>query len=276
MKAWLLTIAVSLCFCLPVRAQTEADSVFTLPEIPMAPTLLDSAAKAAAVDSISAPWNGWTTVALSGKFKMAGLPLSPSVKIFMQRDSIILISLRAPLMGEAGRAEITPDTVTVVNKTNQTFMQEPLEAVLAGYPGSLSDVQDLLLGRMVIPGAGLLSRQTEEAVDIYAEPDGTLTVVGAEEFRIPGFNYGYAADSSFANCGLMVIPEGKDVSVSLAVNPLPQGYALAFDYRSDTRNYAAELQFNSLQWDASPFGRIKLGRQYRRLQPEEFINYISK
>lgn len=119
------------------------------------------------IDSITSRWLPWNSVSISGKLKMAGLPVSPSMKIYMKRDSALFISLRAPFMGEVGRAEILGDTIMVVNKMKKTYVKESIEKALDHYPGGLADLQDLILGRIVIPGKGLLESGHSPQLEIY-------------------------------------------------------------------------------------------------------------
>jgi hypothetical protein len=240
----------------PVKAQTPvADEV-----------------KSVVVDSITSRWNDWETASISGKFRMAGLPLSPSVKIYMERDSSVFISLRAPLMGEVGRAEITDSAILVVNKMNKTYVEESLDKALAYYPGGISDIQDLLLGRIPIAGFGTLSHEIERVVDVYAEEDGTATLVVNGEAEIPGFNYGFVIDSGFFPAALMVIPEAHpDVAVTLTYEYFVNGYDLTFTYQSEKRNYRGTLELDPPDWTGGSFDPIKLNSKYTRLDFDKFM-----
>lgn len=234
--------------------------------------IVDADERLLAVDSITASWEAWTSVGISGKFRMAGLPLSPSVKIYMVRDSSIFISLRAPLVGEVGRAEIADSTLLVVNKINKTYVEEPIARALAYYPGGVSDLQDLILGRVVIPGFGLLSRELADKVEIYAEADGSSTLVATKESAIPGFNYGYMISPRWLTGALMVLPVDKpDVSVVLSYEYFEKGYDLDFVYQSDKRNYTARLELGRPEYDAKGFDRIKLNSGFTKLPFDKFI-----
>ncbi len=224
------------------------------------------------IDSVSSRWNDWQTVSISGKFKMAGLPLSPSMKIYMERDSSVLISLRAPLMGEVGRAEIVGDTILVVNKMNKTYVEEPIEKTLAYYPGGISDIQDLLLGRIVVPGYGTLSPELADMMEIYASGEGTAAVVPCEAAMLPGFNYGYIVDADWLTDTLMVVPlEKPGVVVTLAYEYFAKGYDIEFAYESEKKNYRAVLELDEPQWDGKGFDRIKLASKYKKLPFDKFI-----
>ena len=234
---------------------------------PVAPDI-----KGIAIDSITAGWNDWTTVSISGKFKMAGLPLSPTVKIFMERDSVIRISLRAPLLGEVGRAEIADSMILVVNKMNKTYVEEPISKALSYYPGGVADLQNLLLGRIVLPGFGLLSPENQESVEIYEGEGGAAMLVASEEAALPGFNYGYLVSPEWLTAALMVLPEKhEDVVVKLEYEYFDNGYDLRFDYISEKKKYQAILELNAPEWEGKGFDAIRINSRFRKLPFDKFI-----
>ena len=69
------------------------------------PVRLDEKAERKAAAKITAYYDDWKTVTLSGKLHIDGLPISPSAKIYMERGKKLVISLRAPLLGEVGTLE---------------------------------------------------------------------------------------------------------------------------------------------------------------------------
>lgn len=228
--------------------------------------------KTLVVDSIVSHWQEWESIGISGKFKMAGLPLNPGVKIFMQRDSSIFISLRAPLLGEVGRAEIADSTILVVNKMNKTYVEEPIDKALAYYPGGVSDLQDLILGRLVIPGYGLLNHELADKVDIYHENNGTFTLVATRETAIPGFNYGYMLTPEWLTGAMMVLPVGHpDIAVVLSYEYFQKGYDIDFVYQSEKKNYRATLELELPEYDVRGFDRIKLNNKFTKLPVDKFF-----
>lgn len=236
-----------------------------------AQTLLPADTTKMVIDSISSRWGDWDKVSISGKFKMAGLPLSPSVKVYMQRDSSIFISLRAPLMGEVGRAEVIDSTLLIVNKMNKTYVEEPIEKALAYYPGGISDLQNLLLGRAVMPGYGPLSPDIAEIAELYGEEDGSTTLIATEEARLEGFNYGYSFTPDCLLQALMVLPlDHPDVAVTLSYEYYEKGYDMEFVYQSEKRNYRATLELNEPDTDGNPMNPIKIGNNFKKLDLADF------
>ena len=75
----------------------------------------------AVINDIIDSYMPWQSAEFSGKLKTDKLPVSPNVKIYMVRDSLLQISVRAPLLGEVGRLNLTHDEVLVVNKMKKIY-----------------------------------------------------------------------------------------------------------------------------------------------------------
>ena len=73
------------------------------------------------VEKMAERFSSWNTVMLSAQLQMDGLPLSPSLKIFMEKGKSMSMSVRAPFIGEAGRLEFANDTVVAVNKMKNVY-----------------------------------------------------------------------------------------------------------------------------------------------------------
>lgn len=224
------------------------------------------------VEAITEPWSDWQTLSISGKLKMAGLPLSPSVKIYMEKDSSVRISLRAPLMGEVGRAEINGDTLLIVNKMKKTFVKEPLDSVMSHYPIGLGDVQSLLLGRVVIAGGGTLTADRAEMVEMFAEADGEYSLIPGEMMELEEFNYGYLIDAEMQPTALLVIPAEKpEINVNVTYDYSPNGYDIFVSYQSPEKIYSGTLLLDYPTEGGSPIEPIRINNKFTQLDFGQFV-----
>ena len=216
----------------------------------------------------------WDVVTLQGKLKMQGLPLSPSLKIFMKRDSLISISVSAPLVGEAARIVIDNDSVVAVNKMNKTYVQEGVADFLKYYPGGISDVQDLLLGRFFLPGFDVMEDDLDSLVEIFYE-DNQFNVVPVGPAVIPGVDYGFVIDDQFNPLMLVILPESRpDIQIAAFYKYKLQGYDLEFDYQEGAKNYQIIMELKEPQWSGSEPKEIDLNKKFRRLSFYDFIKSI--
>ena len=73
------------------------------------------------IESISDGYKNWSRAAWSGKLSTDILPLSATMKVYMEKGKLTLISVRAPFVGEVGRVEIDPDSVLIVGGRLLTY-----------------------------------------------------------------------------------------------------------------------------------------------------------
>lgn len=216
-------------------------------------------------------YQDWSEVSISGKLKMKGLPLSPTLKIFMQKDSSVSISVRAPFFGEVGRLEINPEEFLVINKMKKTYSHESLSDFLRYFPGTIRDVQELILGRIVLPGFGALSGENAELVDVIDYGDG-LYLVPDETIELEGADYGYMIDEQFMPLLLLIIPkERDDLSITLTYDFEKNGYSFSFAYNYDNRNLNATLELDNPRWGGEPMSPVKIDGKYTQLPLLDFM-----
>ena len=213
----------------------------------------------------------WQQVKIEGKLKMTGLPLSPSLKIFMIKDSLIDISVRAPFVGEAGRAVIDTDSVTIVNKMNKTYVKEGIAELLKYYPGGISDIQDLLLARVFIPGHDLMEENVEELVDIFYE-NFQFNVIPKEEAEVPGFIYGFVTDDMFNPLWLVVIPESRpDIEIDIQYLYNLKGYDINIAVVQNGNQKSMTLELKEPQWESDTPDALKINNKFHRLSFSDFM-----
>lgn len=230
------------------------------------------------VDSIEIfypEYQNWEVATLEGKLKMKGLPLSPSLKIFMLKDSIICASVRAPFVGEAGRLEITPDSITVINKMNKTYLSEKLgrDARKGGFFQGigLSEIQDLLLARFFIPGKQLDEIDIEDYIDVIIEGE-QINVVPNENAEIEGFKYGYIVDYMFNPLALIVMPQANpDMEVAALYTYGLKGYDIRLLIQDNNKLIEATLELKEPAWKGDMPNGIDVNKKFRKVSLEEFM-----
>lgn len=170
----------------------------------------------------------WSELSFKGKLQTDLLPISPSVKVYMQRDSLLIMSFSAPFVGEAARIEIDADSITAVNKMKRTVAKVPVRALQGVMPGSLGELQDFLTGQIVIYGQGLLCPDLSSGLDCYpvydeqtdpttgetlveetGDPEGWL-IMPRTDWQPEGARYGYVLDADLRPASMVVEPDDSD------------------------------------------------------------------
>lgn len=192
--------------------------------------------------AVAKTYRPWQQVSLRGKAKMAGLPVSLGVKIYMERGSSVVMSLNAPLLGEVGRVEIDADSILLVNKRSKTYCTESLEKPLAAVGADITNLQDLLLGRVFILGSGTLSEGNAPQIEVsdgasdtwiltpkvqperaqygftlYKDGQMLLAVAGTPDERYMA-SATYSYDKSDTDIELSIKAAGKTIDLDLSLN----------------------------------------------------------
>jgi hypothetical protein len=97
--------------------------------------------------------------------------------IRMQKDSVIWLSVQAPIVGEVLRMMITPDSIRILNKIKNTVEYKKFDYLqeASKLPISFSDLQDLLIGNPLFLDSNIVSYSANETYT-------SLTTLG-KEFR---------------------------------------------------------------------------------------------
>lgn len=225
---------------------------------------------------ISLPqYQPWDKVTMQGKFKMKGLPVSPGVKIFMQKDKEVNIALRVTLLGEVGRMILTPQSVTVVNKMNKTYVKEDIASFLKYYPGGFVDIQNLLLARFFLPGVDMANDNVEELVEVYYD-NNQYNVVPVGAAVIEGIKYGFVVDSMFRPLILMVMPENRpDIQIAAFYKYNLQGYDIQFSMEDGNTTRDATLELEEPKYGGERPKDIDLSK-YRKVSVNEFMRSFGR
>lgn len=229
----------------------------------------------AVINDIVRSYIPWESAEFSGKLKSDMLPLSPTVKIFMERDSLLQISLRAPLVGEVGRVSVTPAEIVCVNKMKRVYCQESSEKLMELYPSIIADLQNLLLARVTLLGEGGLTEENATMFDVDEDGEGHWLLIPQIDRGVVPFNYGYIVGANSRTLAMMGAIPGKG-SLELTYSYPGNGMTLNFELikPGKSKNYGGALEFNSVKWGGSRMTDLKLGA-YNKVSLKEFFGSLK-
>jgi hypothetical protein len=225
------------------------------------------------VDSIVRHYNDWERVEVSGKFMSEKLPVSPTVKLYMERGKTLRISLRVPLMGELGRVEVNGDTLLLLNRHNKTYCQERLGDVIKVLSAGIEDLQSLLLGRVFILNHGTLSAENADAADLFVQDDSIIVL--PEEQPLDGMvRYGFATTLSGILCSLQALTE--DTSNILGVDYAFKGEKMdmTLNWKDSKHNLNVIFRFDAPSWEGKGMARASISSKMKRLGISAFFKSI--
>jgi hypothetical protein len=126
---------------------------------------------------IAAKQVNYTTLVLKAKADLNINNKSNGVgmNIRMQKDKAIWVSVSAPIIGEVARVLVTPDSVKILNKLENTYIRKPFSYV-SQYTGeeiNFAALQGIFIGN-VVPGT-LTQRSTVEKNGDQTQVKGNLS-----------------------------------------------------------------------------------------------------
>lgn len=199
----------------------------------------------------------WHNVEFSGKISADKLPIKPTIKIYMLRDSLIQLSARVPLMGEVARVTVTPTTISLVNKYKKTYCEEDASNLMDFYPSGLSDLQSFLLARAVVLGKGEINGPVSELADVNRLDNGNITIIPFTEPGIVPFSYGYLLSPSLRTLATLVNIAGK-ASLELQYKYEERGMQIDALYDNmKGKKVNVKLDFNTVKWGGREMPAVK-------------------
>ena len=244
----------------------------TEPESPVTYTLTGSEKKLIA--ERIAQWNNpWKKVELSGKVNLSGLPINPSVKIFMESDKTILISIRAVFLGEVARIEMTPDEFVAVNKLKKTYYKADPRAVFEKDPHIISELQALLLGRVAIVGSGEFKADQASKVDIVQQEEDSFLVIPTDLQSDGVVNFGFSVGADGRLEEVIGVYARLDGYASLSYARAGEKLRIKGELVGSKRTTGATLEFEAPDWNPKGFERIKKLSDYREVSFREVLKF---
>ena len=232
------------------------------------------------IDAIITTLGGWQTMQTGGNIKLsAGSSFSSAIQVRMVRDQAIYISLR-PLLGiEAGKLIITADSLYAIDKVHKRYIAEKVSILTSGIPVTVSDVQDIFLGRPCIIGKGTLSQANRSEMTSSTEQNSVMLTPSA---KYMGYVYSFIFDKSNRITSLDIAPEGSstaaykvkysDVKATKAGNI---AHSINANATIEKKKLTFSLTYKDIDWN----GDVKIDRSlpkgYTRMSARDLFSMFA-
>ncbi len=236
---------------------------------------------------IASNYKQWRAAGWTGKLKSEMLPMSVTVKTYMLRDSLTLISLRAPLIGEVGRVEIDSRSLTIINRLKKCYARIDFSQYGDLAEMLNSNLQDIMVGRVTIIGDGTLSKSNCKDASIYKIDDDRFLI--SAQLPYADVNYGYASDKTGRILEMMATqgkpyaadsPRGMeseaeeiDANFGVSVKYGNKDADAAISVMLKGRNYNASLEDVAVEWGVAGFDRVNLSKGYTRGSLKDIMRF---
>lgn len=227
---------------------------------------IDASQTQAIVDSIAGQYTEWNKLSISGKLSSPMLPMSASVKIYMEKDAQTIISLSAPFVGEVARIEVDDKEVLIVNKYHKKYIRYTIEEFNQLYPGGQDELQNILLGRISLLGNGALKCGDGPLLDIFDEYPEYWVMLPKSDFQTDGAVYFYVVmRDTLALSQFIVMSEDAKSDMTCAFDRKPAGdMTIEMEAMMDGRAMAGTLKLNAPVVADKPLERISVDAKYKR------------
>lgn len=130
------------------------------------PTTDDERSLSQHFEALAASYADWEDVNIPVRLDMESpKQMSISGRATMVRGKSVLISLRVLGM-EVANLYITNDSVYATEKLHKYYIAEDINSLRGGFPVSISDVQDMLLGQVFLLERGRLEKSMKKQVNL--------------------------------------------------------------------------------------------------------------
>ena len=230
-------------------------------------------------DAVIATLGDWNTLQTGGNIALkGGNNFSSSMQMRMVRGQAIYISLR-PLLGiEVGKLLITADSLYAVDKLHKRYIAEKVSILTSGIPVTVSDVQDMFLGRPFILGRGTLNETLKSQVTV--SETSPLVLAANESYK--GYGYVFNFDKTGHIASLNITPtenataayqvKYSDVRGTSAGNI---AHSINADATIDKKKMAFSLTYKNIDWNDNVKIDRSLPNGYSRMSARDLFSMFS-
>ena len=230
-------------------------------------------------DAIIATLGDWQTLQTGGNIKLsAGSNFSSAIQVRMVRDEAIYISLRPMLGIEVGKLVITADSLYAVDKIHKRYIAEKVSILTSGIPVTVTDVQDIFLGRPFIIGKGTLSEALKSQVT--ASKESPIVLIAKESYK--GYGYSFSFDKNNRISSLDIVPAGSSAAAYQVKYSDVRGtkagniaHAINVSASIEKKKMAFSLSYKDIDWN----GKVKIDKDipngYSRMSAKDLFSMFS-
>ncbi len=231
-------------------------------------------------DSLAAGYSVWEDLVVPVKVELSGaIKYTLSGRASMRRGESILLSFR--MLGlEVANLYLTQDSLFFSEKMHKYLFADSLESFVGPTPLSISDIQDLLLGRPFLAGQGTMTQEMRPGVSL--EGDSALWSITPKEspsdfaysFSIPAQSDGVSA--------LQVRAAGEEtLECSYGESPLTESGRVAesatipFDLSGNRLSLSIRWDLKNARWNTGKLQSWSRPQGYALLAKSDIAKLFS-
>ena len=230
--------------------------------------------------AIIATLGNWQTLQAGGNINLnAGSSFSSSIQVRMIRDQAIYISLRPQLGIEVGKLIITADSLYAVDKVHKRYIAEKVSILTSGIPVTVSDVQDIFLGRPCIIGKGTLNEENKSEMTV-TQQGNTVVIAPSEHYK--GYGYTFTFNKNNRITSLDIVPAGSSTAAYQAkysdVRNTAAGniaHNINANATIEKKQVALSLSFKDIEWNGKVKMDMGIPGSYKRMSARDLFSMFA-
>ena len=231
-------------------------------------------------DAVLSTLGDWQTMQTSGNITLnASSSFSSAIQMRMVHNQAIYISLRPVLGIEVGKLIITADSLYAVDKVHKRYIAEKVSILTSGIPVTVSEVQDMFLGRPFIIGKGTLNENLKSSISTTREGN-TIILTPNENFK--GYGYAFTFDKQSHITSLDIVKSGNtssDYQVKYSdVRSTTSGniaHAINANATIEKRNMSFSLSYKDIEWNGKAKIDKNIPNNYKRMSARDLFSIFS-
>lgn len=229
------------------------------------------------LDSVASQYKDWNDVVIPVDLGIVQpKEFSISGKATMIKDESIYISVRV-LGFEAANIFINNDSIFATYKIGKIYIAEDIKNLLKGYPASVSDLQNLLLGRAFILGNGTISPLKNDLMTLKSG-DEYWTVTPKCNIKNVSYSYSFENKSNQLK-DLSVMIEGKSPINCIYQYPkntnagvFSQKVTISTTVEEKDIKAFLNWNLNNAIWNSGAKTSWKQPKGYNKVEPQALLN----
>lgn len=232
------------------------------------------------LDSATSHYKDWHDVVMPIDLSLhQPKALSVSGRATMIKEESIYISIR--VFGfEAANVYVTPDSIYASYKLNKIYIAENTKQLLANYPITIGNIQDLLLGRAFMLGNGTLSANMKKKLTL-SSTDDLWSVIPDQNLKNVIYSFLFDLNSN-ALAMTKVDIEGKKPVECKYKNPpvntvagyVSKGINISTTLKDKYIDAEIGWNLNSAKWNTGATAKWKTPKGYKRISASDLLKVL--
>jgi hypothetical protein len=166
-----------------------------------------------------------------------------------------------------------------VDKVHKRYIAEKVSILTSGIPVTVSDVQDIFLGRPCIIGKGTLNEENKSEMTV-TQQGNTVVIAPSEHYK--GYGYTFTFNKNNRITSLDIVPAGSSTAAYQAkysdVRNTAAGniaHSINANATIEKKQVALSLSFKDIEWNGKVKMDMGIPGSYKRMSARDLFSMFA-